>query len=392
MKLFRLSLILLIPLLAGCAELQELRRIKQMQESRIQELEKQNSEYKKAYFDLKEDREAERISLLREIETLKKRLEEIQDSRTETLEQLKTDNRALRNRLQSATTDLNKTRAELMDLKEQESEKMTELENANSQLRETLNKKEAQIDGFSLEKSRMTSRIEELQKEIGNLENIVSLRDKKITDLNKEIASSKSTITKLTESRNSLENQLKEAEVGSEEYNKLKADLETTRASLEEKAEAMMLDPKLKEAEKRFRESFTSEIEADKLRLYSDERGMVINIYSDDLFESGSVILTEDIKPLLQKIATLLQKYPEHPVNIEGHTDTVPIENLPFLDNLALSSARADNVVRYLTEAGGLDKERFKSIACSWFHPIATNKTPDGRKKNRRVEIILGPR
>jgi chemotaxis protein MotB len=116
---------------------------------------------------------------------------------------------------------------------------------------------------------------------------------------------------------------------------------------------------------------------------------VVLRLASDDLFDPASVILSQNVQPLLSKIANLLKQFPDCMILVEGHTDNTPIQNLPFVDNLALSSARADAVVRYLMEASKIESRQLKSVSCSWFHPIVSNDAPEGRKQNRRVDIVI---
>ena len=147
---------------------------------------------------------------------------------------------------------------------------------------------------------------------------------------------------------------MKQTSAGSREYQKLKEEFEQYKKEQEKKVTGAKGDPALDKVESEFTQKLTSEVQAKKVQLLRDNRGLVVRLFSDDLFETGSVIVQDTINPLLLKISGLLSQYPQNGVNVEGHTDNVPIENLPFLDNLALSSARADNIVRVLTDEGGL--------------------------------------
>ena len=78
-------------------------------------------------------------------------------------------------------------------------------------------------------------------------------------------------------------------------------------------------------------------------------------------------------------------------MNIEGHTDTVPIRTR-FKDNWDLSTARANAIVRILTVDYKVDPVRVEASGHSQYDPVATNSTPEGRGLNRRTEIILSPK
>ncbi len=107
------------------------------------------------------------------------------------------------------------------------------------------------------------------------------------------------------------------------------------------------------------------------------------------LFDSGSDQIKEDSKPMLDKIGMILKKYGKSIIEIEGHTDNVPIHTSEFDSNNELSSARALAVFEYLVENADLDPAMVKHSGRGEYVPIADNSTPEGRAQNRRVEIKL---
>lgn len=107
------------------------------------------------------------------------------------------------------------------------------------------------------------------------------------------------------------------------------------------------------------------------------------------LFGSGSADLKEDAKRVLDKTAMILERYAEGIIEIEGHTDNIPISNSLFADNEELSSARALKVFYYLTENSSLNPVNLKHAGMGERVPIADNATQEGRSKNRRVEIRI---
>ncbi len=107
------------------------------------------------------------------------------------------------------------------------------------------------------------------------------------------------------------------------------------------------------------------------------------------LFDSGSAAIKEDSYEILDKIGVILQKYADSIVEIEGHTDNVPIHNSRFKDNNELSSARALSVFEYLVDHTNLDPAMVKHSGRGEYVPIADNSAPEGRAKNRRVEIKI---
>lgn len=108
------------------------------------------------------------------------------------------------------------------------------------------------------------------------------------------------------------------------------------------------------------------------------------------LFESGSATLKDDILPTIDKIGLILQKYATGTVEIEGHTDNVPFSGGGrYASNDELSSARALSVFNYLVDTTSLNPASIKHAGRGEYVPIADNSTPEGRAKNRRVEIRI---
>jgi chemotaxis protein MotB len=119
-----------------------------------------------------------------------------------------------------------------------------------------------------------------------------------------------------------------------------------------------------------------------------DVRGVVISVADKYFFESGSADLKQDSKHVLDKIAVALLKYPNM-IRIEGHTDNVPIHNERFPSNWELSAARAINVAKYLINNHNIQPDRISTVGYSEYRPVASNDTPEGRAKNRRVDIVI---
>lgn len=107
------------------------------------------------------------------------------------------------------------------------------------------------------------------------------------------------------------------------------------------------------------------------------------------LFNSGSDELKDESKPVLDKVGVILERYAEGTIEIEGHTDNVPISGRRFSSNNELSAARALSVFDYMMENTNLDPARIKNSGRGEYVPIADNSTEEGRAKNRRVEIRI---
>jgi chemotaxis protein MotB len=128
--------------------------------------------------------------------------------------------------------------------------------------------------------------------------------------------------------------------------------------------------------------------EGHKISVFRDERGIVIRIMDRAFFDEGKAELKETAKGALRKIVPILEKSNNH-VNIEGHTDDVPINTEEFRSNWELSTRRATEVVRHLIEKYGFEPSRISASGYAEYRPVAANDTQQNRALNRRIEIIL---
>lgn len=128
---------------------------------------------------------------------------------------------------------------------------------------------------------------------------------------------------------------------------------------------------------------FTEEISASR-----DDRGVVLVLQEQALFESASADLISEAHPFLDKVGELLNTIPNM-VKVEGHTDSRPISTAQFPSNWELSGARASSVIRYITSTEDLEPERFMAAGYGDTRPIAPNTTADNLQQNRRVVIVI---
>lgn len=117
---------------------------------------------------------------------------------------------------------------------------------------------------------------------------------------------------------------------------------------------------------------------------------MVLQLPNDVLFDTGRTELKAAGKSALAAIAEVMASMPDRHFQIAGHTDNVPIHNDMYASNWELSSGRALRVVHYLVSQGVPEGE-LSAAGYSEVDPVASNQTPEGRKKNRRTEITLQP-
>jgi chemotaxis protein MotB len=170
----------------------------------------------------------------------------------------------------------------------------------------------------------------------------------------------------------------------------LASSLELTRARLDELRKAQAA------AEARaalFRElavKLKRMVDSGDLQIVLRSGRMVLVLPNDVLFDSGQANLKPNGKELVEQVGFALAGIPNRRFQVSGHTDNQPIRYSGFASNWQLSSERALAVVALLTQSG-MRSETLSAAAYGEFDPVASNDTPDGKARNRRIEITLQP-
>ena len=128
-------------------------------------------------------------------------------------------------------------------------------------------------------------------------------------------------------------------------------------------------------------------IQNGKVRVTQSPRGITVEINASVLFKSGEAVLQQQSSEALAAVAQELARV-ENPIQVEGHTDNIPISSPNFPSNWELSSSRAGSVVRLFTERG-VPAARMVAIGYADNRPVDTNATLDGRSRNRRVNVLI---
>ena len=124
-----------------------------------------------------------------------------------------------------------------------------------------------------------------------------------------------------------------------------------------------------------------------KIRVTETARGVSIEISDNILFAQAEAKLSNPSSEVLKAIAQVI-KADNHAIQVEGHTDTVPISGAQFPSNWELSAVRASSVVRLFIE-NGIGENRLVAIGHGSNQPVASNQTPEGRLRNRRVQVVI---
>jgi chemotaxis protein MotB len=123
------------------------------------------------------------------------------------------------------------------------------------------------------------------------------------------------------------------------------------------------------------------------------EKGVVFVSLSDKLlFKSGSYEVSERAKEVLAKVAKVINAKPELEIMVEGHTDNKAYQNGNLVDNWDLSTKRATSIVRILQKDFNVKPERLVAAGRSYYVPLSTNETAEGRSNNRRTRIVVLPK
>lgn len=151
-------------------------------------------------------------------------------------------------------------------------------------------------------------------------------------------------------------------------------------------AEKMKLSEELAE---KIEESLAENFMSNQVDVSFDANCVILSLNGAFLFDSGKADLKTEAKPILNKIGKILNRYADNTVEIEGHTDSVPLNGGRYENNDVLSSYRALAVFNYLKDNASIDPGIMKHSGRGEYMPIADNSTPEGRAKNRRVEIKI---
>jgi chemotaxis protein MotB len=221
----------------------------------------------------------------------------------------------------------------------------------------------------------------QLADSIAYLENNSSVLNNKIQDLNSRITNLRSQNNALGDQTAQQQNQLNESQQSLERERQRLMQLQDLLNK--QSAESKMLKDKMSEA----LNSFNS----NELTVTQKNGKVYISLSEALLFPSGSAVVNSRGVDALAKLAAVLNLNSDISVNIEGHTDSIPIRG-KYKDNWDLSTARANAIVRILTDRYQVDPIRVEASGHSKYDPVDVNSTPEGRAKNRRTEIILSPK
>src|SRR5271156_493674 len=142
------------------------------------------------------------------------------------------------------------------------------------------------------------------------------------------------------------------------------------------------------ELQRKLHKALGKEIERQEVVLRVTPEGFVISLHELGFFDSGEARLMPGAGDKIRRIAEVLMQYGLD-MRVEGHTDNIPIHNAQFASNWDLSTARAMAVAMMLLNESSVDPRRMSIAGYAEYHPAASNDTPEGRRANRRVDIVV---
>ena len=313
--------------------------------------------------------------------------EELQTTLTDTraqLEQKTGEIKELKAKLKQSEEELRQSEDNRIQLQQNLTalqSQYSELENTNSQLAQRLTGLGIELekkDSVVLQKEDVIKQHNEsklaLENKLQALQSQIDQREQKIKKQEATLATLENTRSRIETKINQLEIQLTSREVRINEQDKTIKSLQNTKSQIET--------------------DLKKQIKAHQIKLEEMEGKLKVTFIDKILFDSGSVHINKKGQELLLTLAETLRENNDQNIIIQGHTDNVGIgpELRQFYPtNWELSAGRSTKVLRYMVERAGIAPERCVASAYSYYKPVASNQSEEGRKQNRRIEIILVP-
>jgi chemotaxis protein MotB len=240
----------------------------------------------------------------------------------------------------------------------------------------------------------LTSQLSNTKKELAKELRLSSSKSGLLKDLERELNSKQNERSSIVESMSTkTEGLSKEIESKNNSLNILNKEKETLLLKLKQNDEGVSYEfVQLGEAMAKIQEKLQLGIDDYRLELQLSDEGIEMTVLTDKLFSSGSSDINAAGKGILFDIGNVLTSVvPENKVEILGHTDNKPIRYSAWNSNWELSTARSLSVLEYFVTERNMKPNRFAVVGCGEYFPVADNATEQGRKKNRRVDIVIKP-
>jgi chemotaxis protein MotB len=295
---------------------------------------------------------------------------------------------------------------------QEKDKRITALQDAEkvvSELEEELKQRDKKIAGLEKKISELRSDLAQLEQEQADLREKLQKQNEKMAEMTALKETQQSTISDLREKvrtqSDALERRREELKNKTAQLDELRGEVRTESAQLEkmeshlaesadQKAQLKSKLDQLRSTHDHIVSELKEEIEKKEVIIRQMETEFSLTFVDRILFEFGRSRLTTNGRKVLDRFGGRLKELEGCKIRVEGHTDDVPI--LPeyrykYPTNWELSASRAAAVVRHLQEEIGLEPEGMEAVGRSFYDPVASNDTPEGRARNRRVELFIAP-
>lgn len=415
-----LMIVVMAAVMAGCASTKPLQDRITAQEQIISKLREDNAQFQKNYYQIKDILDTESADKDRKMLELKRELDKSQNLKTQKERELGDDLKVvklqfeafrgeageqqkaaeanaerLRQQIGELTAERDASLKKLADLDAQyrvQQQRLDEITKETAELRVNLKAVQGQAENLTKERAELQKSLQAEKSSRADVESKLAAAQKAQSDTESRLAATEADLKKAQTESSRLKSESAAAQT---QLSKAKRDLEQAAAE-RKKAESTATassratpsdpadDPQLKAVAEKIRPTVAG-IEGANVRV--DSRGLRIILPSDRIFQEKSIILATRATPALDQIGEALALISDRPVRIEGHTDSQPVQDLPFADNWGLGYARADRVREYLMRSGKLGSKNVTALSRADQDPLGTSAAA-----NRRVEIVVGAR
>ncbi len=280
---------------------------------------------------------------------------------------------------------MNQKTSVLQDQIRKNAKRLTELKSSKqriSELENAIKMKDERLSGFKEMLHRLAKNLKEERKTNEALRAKLSSKDSIMTDLQKNLQDSQSDIRYLEEEIAKGHNKIQEFQGQLIDLKGQKSLAETKKGQLKSTYETLITDLK-------------KEIERQEITIKEFKDQISVTFVDRILFEFSKASISPEGKKILEKVGGILKNVQGKQIRIVGHTDNIPIMpeyRYKFPSNWELSAARAASVIRHFQKNIHLDPRNLEAVGRSFYEPIASNETREGRARNRRVEMIISPK
>jgi chemotaxis protein MotB len=260
---------------------------------------------------------------------------------------------------------------------------------------------------MSQDLNRTKSRLDQAKQQVVDVERQVVVTNEQLVDATQQLATkeqelqtTKSNLDKMTHTLADLDRELLDRDTQLTQAKQLLASLGrslpkqgTQSASNKNPVPGQTGPTDLSKVSENLVNALQDEVKRGSVALRQRGNKLTLALASGEVFGQGDATMTPTGTSLLERIGNALQQFRNQHIEVAGHTDSIPVRSdnrRPFRDNLELSRARAQHASQTLIDSG-LGADRIKTVGYAATKPIASNKTAEGRSKNRRVEIIVTP-